>query len=80
MLSDVVEEGGEDRQKGDGGVVDVLGHTLDLLADTHKQSHAGTRTQTQGHANTSTHTNRGAHTLTYKHTHRTIGLHSRTHT
>lgn len=31
MLSDVIKEGGENRQQGDGGVVDVLGHTFHLL-------------------------------------------------
>ena len=32
MLGDVLEEGGEDRQQGHGGVGDVLAHTLHLRA------------------------------------------------
>lgn len=31
VLCDVVEEGGEDWEEGDGGVVNVLGHAFDLL-------------------------------------------------
>lgn len=31
VLSDVIEQGGEHRQQGDGCVVDVLGHTFHLL-------------------------------------------------
>ena len=68
MLSDVVEEGGEDGQQGDSGVVDVLGHTLDLLADTHKQSHAGTRIAPIGPRDMQTQTHTQQHGLAHKDT------------
>lgn len=31
MLGDVIKEGGKNWEEGDGGVVDVLGHTFYLL-------------------------------------------------
>lgn len=31
MLSDVIKQGGKNWEQGDGGVVDVLGHTFHLL-------------------------------------------------
>lgn len=37
VLSDVVKQGGEHRQEGDGGVVDVLGHAFHLLDVTEKR-------------------------------------------